>query len=62
MERKPLVDKGYQLPDPFYWDLWSDLVNLRKEYLERCEEEGVNSEGDQDQESAVDTVTSFDTQ
>ncbi len=62
VERKPLVDKGYQLPDPFYWDLWSDLDNLRKEYLEWCEEEGVNPEGDQDQESAVDTVSSFDTQ
>jgi hypothetical protein len=62
VERKPLVDKGYQLPDPFYWDLWSDLDNLRKEYLEWCKEEGVNPEGDQDQESAVDTVTSFDTQ
>jgi hypothetical protein len=62
VERKPLLDKGFQLPDPFYWDLWSDLENLRKEYLEWCEEEGVNPEGEQDQESAVDTVTSFDTQ
>jgi hypothetical protein len=50
------------LPDPFYWDLWSDLKNLRKEYLEWCEEEGVDPEGEQDQESAADTVTSFDTQ
>ncbi len=62
VERKPLLDKGYQLPAPFYWDLWGDLDNLRKEYLEWCEEEGVNPEGDQDQESAVDTVSSFDTQ
>ena len=62
VERKPLLDKGHQLPDPFYWDLWSDLKNLRKEYLEWCEEEGVDPEGEQDQESAVDTVTSFDTQ
>ena len=62
VERKPLVEKGYQLPDPFYWDLWSDLDNLRKEYLEWCVEEGISPEGDQDQESAVDTVSSFDTQ
>jgi hypothetical protein len=62
VERKPLVDKGYHLPDPFFWDLWGDLDNLRKEYSEWCEEEGINPEADQDQESAVDTVTSFDTQ
>jgi hypothetical protein len=42
--------------------MWSDLDNLRKEYLEWCEEEGINPEEGQDQESAVDTVTSFDTQ
>lgn len=36
IEWKELQEQGHKLPDPFYWDLWADVDNLRKEYLDHC--------------------------
>jgi hypothetical protein len=36
LERKPFIEAGHKLPDPFYWDLWGDLDHLRESYSEYC--------------------------
>jgi hypothetical protein len=34
VDRKPLIQAGHKLPDPFYWDLWGNLEHLREAYQE----------------------------
>jgi hypothetical protein len=34
VDRKPLIQAGHKLPDPFYWDLWGNLEHLRESYQE----------------------------
>jgi len=49
------------LPDPFYWDLWYDIDNLREEYHHYCAEYQLDpNEGDEEEDD--DSVISWDTQ
>jgi hypothetical protein len=33
VDRQPLIKAGYELPEPFYWDLWGNLKHLREAYI-----------------------------
>jgi len=41
IDRQPLIETGYKLPDPFYWDLWGNIDYCQEEHLnpEDSEEE-----------------------
>jgi len=39
LDRKPLIQAGHKLPDPFYWDLWGNLEHLRESYQEHLAED-----------------------
>jgi hypothetical protein len=42
LERKPLIEAGHKLPNPFYWDLWGELDHLRESYSEYCAQEHID--------------------
>jgi hypothetical protein len=42
LERRPLIEAGHKLPDPFYWDLWGDLDHLRESYSEYCAQQHID--------------------
>ncbi len=39
LDRKPLIQAGHKLPDPFYWDLWGNLEHLIESYQEHLAED-----------------------
>jgi hypothetical protein len=39
LDRKPLIQAGHKLPDPFYWDLLGNLEHLRESYQEHLAED-----------------------
>jgi hypothetical protein len=48
VDRKPLVQAGHKLPDPFYWDLWGNLEHLREAYQEHLAEELFGPSSDEE--------------
>jgi hypothetical protein len=38
LDRKPFIETGLELPDPFYWDLWGEVDHLRESYSEYCDQ------------------------
>ncbi len=49
IQRTPLVEAGYNLPDPFYWDLWANLEHLRESYIAFCSQEHSNPEASEEE-------------
>jgi hypothetical protein len=46
-----LFIEGYMLPDPFYWDLWGKLEQLRNTYADYCADEHFDPEASEEEES-----------
>jgi len=57
IQRVPLVEAGHNLPDPFSWDLWSNLEHVRESYCEYCAQEHFNPEASEEE-----SVASLETQ
>ena len=51
--RSSLDVGNYQLPDPFYWDLWGNLNHLRFAYQEYQDKEHFNPEEEEDPLSSL---------
>jgi uncharacterized membrane protein len=63
VNRKPLIQAGHKLPDPFYWDLWGSLEYLREAYHTNCAEELFRPSSDEEEEGEEDSsVASWETQ
>ena len=63
LDRKPLIQAGHKLPDPFYWDLWGNLEHLRESYQEHLAEELFGPSSEEGQGGEEDnSVASWDTQ
>jgi hypothetical protein len=58
VEREHLT-KVHNLPDPFYWDLWGDIDNLRSYYQYYCADNHLDP---LEEEEDLDSVISWDTQ
>jgi hypothetical protein len=52
LDRQPLIEAGYKLPDPFYWDLWGNLDHLRQNYIDYCQEEHFDPEASEEESVA----------
>jgi hypothetical protein len=52
LDRQSLIKSGYKLPDPFYWDLWSNLDHLRENYIDYCQEEHFDPEASEEESKA----------
>ena len=48
IHRSSLDVGNYELPDPFYWDLWSNLNHLRFAYLEYQDQEHFDPKEEED--------------
>ena len=63
LDRKPLIQAGHKLPDPFYWDLRGNLEHLRESYQEYLAEKLFGPSSDEEEGGEEDnSVASWDTQ
>jgi hypothetical protein len=55
VDRKPLIQAGQKLPDPFYWDLWGNLEHLRESYSEYLAEQIFGPDSEEESVVSLDT-------
>jgi len=55
VDRKPLIQAGQKLPDPFYWDLWGNLEHLRESYSEYFAEQIFGPDSEEESVVSLDT-------